>query len=35
LGKLLDEGNFTLEELLEEDELLQEVKAMNERLMKL
>ena len=35
LTKLLEGENFTLEEVLEEDELLQEVKAMNQRLMDL
>jgi serine/threonine-protein phosphatase 6 regulatory subunit 3 len=32
VNDLLDKKNFTLEELLEEDELIQEVKSKNERL---
>ncbi|GMH65482.1 hypothetical protein TrRE_jg3513 [Triparma retinervis] len=32
LKDLLDRGNFTLQELLEEDELLQEVKSLNSQL---
>lgn len=32
---ILDKDEFTLQELLEEDELLQEVKAQNEKLLAL
>jgi hypothetical protein len=32
INDLLEKGEFTLENLLEEDELIQEVKAKNERL---
>ena len=35
VNDLIDRGNFTLEELLEEDELIQEVKAKNDRLTEL
>jgi hypothetical protein len=35
LMDLLDSGNFTLEDLLREDELIQEVKAKNDRLIEL
>lgn len=35
INDLLDSGNFTLENLLCEDELIQEVKAKNDRLITL
>lgn len=35
INDLLDKGVFTLENLLEEDELIQEVKAKNELLIEL
>jgi serine/threonine-protein phosphatase 6 regulatory subunit 3 len=35
VNDLLDRGEFTLEDLLEEDELIQEVKSKNERLIEL
>jgi hypothetical protein len=35
VNDLLDKGEFTLEDLLEEDELIQEVKSKNERLIEL
>jgi hypothetical protein len=35
INDLLDKGEFTLENLLKEDELIQEVKSKNERLLEL
>ncbi len=35
INDLLDSGIYTLEELLNEDELIQEVKAKNDRLIEL
>lgn len=35
INDLLEKGEFTLENLLEEDELIQEVKAKNEQLIEL
>ena len=35
INDILDKDSFTLEELLQEDELLQEVKARNPRLLEL
>lgn len=35
INDLLDSGNYSLEELLSEDELIQEVKAKNDRLIEL
>jgi serine/threonine-protein phosphatase 6 regulatory subunit 3 len=35
INDLLDKGSYTLEELLNEDELIQEVKAKNDRLIEL
>jgi len=35
VNDLLDRGNYTLQELLDEDDVLQEVKAMNTRLVDL
>ena len=35
INDLLDKGEFSLEELLEEDELIQEVSSKNERLIDL
>ncbi len=35
INDLLDRGNYTLEDLLNEDELIQEVKAKNDRLIEL
>ena len=32
INDILDKENFTLEELLQEDELLQEIKSKNDRL---
>jgi hypothetical protein len=32
---ILDKEDFTLQELMEEDELLQEIKAMNQKLLEL
>lgn len=35
INDLLDSGNFKLEDLLAEDELIQEVKSKNDRLIEL
>lgn len=35
INDILDKEDFTLEELLEEDELIQEVKSKNDRLIEL
>ena len=35
INDILDKEDFTLEELLEEDELIQEVKSRNDRLIEL